>query len=97
MTRNFKEMMDGKILLITPEGDTNTTPLFCRVCELPMKTLEDSISFRQQTCCSKCGNRWSSRKEGNLKDGWSPDKQSEEWLEYIQERIMLGKSLINLK
>lgn len=97
MTRIFKELENGKILLIKPEGEDIGTPLFCTVCEFPMKTLEDTFSHRKFSCCSKCSNRWSGNKEGDLLKGWIPNKESQEWKEYIQERILLGKSLINLK
>jgi len=93
----FKELADGKILLIKPEGEDVSTPLFCSLCEFPMKTLEDTFSQRKFKCCSKCSNRWSSNKQGDLQDGWRPNKESHEWLEYIQERILLGKNLISLK
>ncbi len=98
MQKKFKELENGKILLITPEGDEDSnTPLFCRVCEFPMKTFDDTFSFRKDKCCSKCSNRWGSQKQGKLIEGWTPDKDSLEWKEYISERILLGKHLINLK
>lgn len=96
MTRIFEERANGKILIVKPEEDYGT-PLFCKVCDFPMKTIDDSFSYRKVGCCSKCDNRWGSHKSGKLNEGWTPDKTTEEWSEYIEDRISMGKHLINVR
>ncbi len=94
---NIKELFGGKIIVISPEADNNFVPLFCRVCKFPMKTLEDSVSYRKVRCCNHCDMRWGSSKQGRLEDGWTPEKTTEDWQEYIKDRIIYFKHLINLK
>lgn len=84
---------NGRILIIRPE--TPTVPLFCGLCEFPIKTLDDVISCQNHQVCNKCEMRWSGQKE--WKSGWKPDKNSQEWLEYIQERKLLSRNLISFR
>lgn len=96
ISNGIKSLEDGKILVIEPYGAEPSSPLFCPICAFPMKTIEDSISYRSFKCCNKCEMRWSTSNKGSLKEGWKPDQTSQEWCEYIEERKLLNKILINI-
>lgn len=96
MTARIREMRQGKIVVIEPENE-ETVPLFCPLCEFPMKSIEDYISYGTSKTCSRCEMRWSSCKFGKWEDGWRPDSKTEGWEDYIKERIIYAKSIINLR
>lgn len=96
MSKIIKHLLGDKIVLILPEND-KTTPLFCHICKFPMKTLEDSISFKKMGCCNLCELRWSTTKYGKLEEGWVPGSDTEGWEDYMSTRNIYFKRLINLK
>lgn len=84
---------NGRILIIRPS--VQSTPLFCPHCEFPLKTLEDVMSSKNHGACYKCEMRWSGDKNWGF--DWKPNKLSTEWEEYILERKLLARNLINLR
>jgi hypothetical protein len=50
---SFKEMENGTVFVIMPERIV-TVPLFCPLCEMPMQTQDDSLSFKEIGCCYYC-------------------------------------------
>lgn len=96
--QKMKSIYNGKIIVIVSKDfEKITVPLFCPICDLPMKTKEDGLSFRKCGVCEKCDNRWSNKPGINWEEGKFPDKTSEDWLEYYNFRLIQAKPIINLK
>ena len=57
-----------------------------------MKSVEDSISYRKIGVCSHCDLRWSGDKRIDLSSGRYPEKDWEEWSEYIQIRAVSART-----
>ena len=96
--QKMKTTCNGKlIIIVSKEFEKITVPLFCPICELPMKTKEDGLSFRKYGCCEKCDNRWTCTKGIDWAEGKLPDKTSEDWQEYYTYRLIQSKPIINLK
>lgn len=68
------------------ETSTNSTPLFCPLCEFGMTSWEDEFSWGSWGCCRACEVRWSGSKEWYAKTWTKPEETSSEWQEYLQER-----------
>lgn len=68
---------ENGVMTIRPITNTVTTPLFCPLCELPMKYFDDTMAYRQSNRCNLCLIHW--RKT-------EPDKGSENWASYILSR-----------
>lgn len=96
--QKMKMACNGKVIVIVSKDFEKTTvPLFCPVCEFPMKTKEDGLSYRKHGCCEKCDNRWTDTKGVNWSEGKYPDKTSEEWLEYYNYRLIMSRPIIRIK
>jgi hypothetical protein len=95
--QKMKLIYNGKVIVIVSNDFEKTTvPLFCPVCELPMKTKEDSLSYKKYKCCEKCDNRWTDTPNINWEQNIGPDKSSEEWIEYYTYRLIQSRPIINL-
>jgi len=86
--REMKVVSDGKVLVIRPSDTTTVVPLFCPLCEFSMRNSNDSIAYRKKQCCDKCLLFCRGNKE---------DFTPEQWEEYLQERQLMTRPLINLK
>lgn len=84
--------MNHEIFISCPE-DHNPVPLFCPLCEFPMRTQSDSLSFREMGCCEYCDSHW----RPYLKSGEEIDKTSERWKTYMTFRAQKAKRTIILK
>jgi hypothetical protein len=93
----IKIMHGGKVVIIEPENKDYIVPLFCPLCLFPMKTLDDSITYKKHKCCFKCEMRWSSNPSGDWSNGWRPSENTDGWKEYLEERKLLGRPIFNLK
>ena len=91
---------NGKVIVVfDSEVKGCQVPLFCFHCSFPMKTIDDSISFRESGCCSKCHINWSFKMEIDWSDC---DKRPiklfpEEWLEYIKNREINSRPILIFK
>lgn len=81
-------MAGGKILVVRPSDASTTVPLFCPLCQFPLKTSSDSIAYRKALCCDKCILFC----RGNPKV-----VPEEEWLAYLEERQNSPKPLFILR
>jgi len=97
MAKEIVSLENGKVIVVKPMDVSTIVPLFCKLCEYPMKTMEDSISFRKIGVCHYCENSWSKNKNCNIANGLMPNKETEEWLEYIIVRDIASKTIINFK
>jgi len=96
--KQIERLLDGKLIVIKDKNHTETTvPLFCLCCNFPMKTMEDSISYRKCKACHHCESRWSGQKNISLVDGIYPDKTSFDWKEFLEIRALSSKTIFNLK
>lgn len=93
--KKIKTLCDGKLVLSAPYDTSSLVPLFCPCCAYPMKSSEDSISFRKHGVCSACDNRWTNKPGIVWPDG--PDKSSKEWAEYITQRTLTSRPVIVFK
>lgn len=91
----IKTLHNGKIVIILPDDSSNNVPLFCPCCFLPMKTMEDTMSYRKNKVCMKCEERWTNKPGIIWPDG--PDKSSEDWKNYLETRRLLEKPIITFK
>lgn len=89
---------NGKVLVLDTL-EKSVTPLFCPICQFPMKSpLDDAISFSEHGCCSKCDQRWTNFPGMDWKSGSHPSEINREfWDEYLEERRLLSKPLIIFK
>jgi len=97
MEKKIENLHDGKIVVVKPTDTSNIVPLFCHLCCYPMKTVEDSISYRKVGVCSYCDGRWTNDRRINLKENIFPDKNWEEWAEYIEIRRISARSPISFR
>jgi len=97
MEKEIISYRNGKVVVVRNKDDTTTVPLFCKVCEFPMKTMEDSISYRKHGVCNHCDNRWTNDRHVNWVSGTLPNKTTEDWDEYISLRYISSKPIINFK
>lgn len=76
--RLIKDM--GQYSIIVPRDNSNRIPLDCPVCKQLMSTHEDSISFRDFSCCTECETVWAYQNKSRWQEGWrpSPDAISKE-------------------
>lgn len=93
--KKIKSLLDGKLVLIAPEDNKSVVPLFCECCNYPMKTADDSISFRKYGVCNHCNERWTHKPGVEWPAG--PDKSSNEWKEYLDLRSKTSKPIITFK
>jgi hypothetical protein len=87
--REFKKINDGNVILVAPVGQRqHVVPLFCPLCECPMKTQEDAEVYLKNRLCSHCLKEW-----GEI----NPiDYKSEKWKEYKEKREILATPIINI-
>lgn len=104
----IKNLNNGMVVVII--GDTKPG-LFCTCCEHPLKTMEDSMSFKKHGVCSWCDNRWTSSPgvEWKDQDKYPPAlarsgyvykthlDYAVEWKEYLDERLLLSRPKLTLK
>lgn len=90
MWKKFDESKDYKIvndvLIIKPSDKNDIVPLFCSVCEFPMKTSDDFLSFKDNECCYKCNFYLAAKYREQWNNGWRPEKDSEEFKKYMEFR-----------
>lgn len=91
---------NGKVLVVyDDQTKEQQVPLFCSFCLFPMKTIDDSISFKSKGCCSKCDIHWGFKLEIDFS---KPDSIpsvlfSEEWAEYIKNREINSRPILIFK
>jgi hypothetical protein len=86
--REMKVLLGGKILVIRPSDAATVVPLFCSLCEVSMKSMDDAIAYRKTQCCDKCYL---------LCKGNKSVLKPEQWEEYLKERRNAPRSLFKLK
>lgn len=97
-TQQTKILENGKLIIVSDiEHEQETVPLFCFLCEFPMKTKQDGISYKKHGCCEKCDNRWTNTPGVDWENNKFPNKLSKDWEEYYNERVILSKPIINIK
>jgi len=97
MTSKTTILENGKILLVFPSETNSIVPIFCFICSFPMRTMEDSLAFRDKGCCSNCDMRWSRTKYGKWEDGWRPGVDTEGWQDYLAYRKAISSNLVTLR
>jgi hypothetical protein len=93
--RNFK-IKEG-VLVIKPNDKEKIVPIFCEVCDFPMKSVDDFLSFKEYECCDKCKIYIVAKHVEQWKTGWRPRKDSEEMKHYVEFRTESFKPTIRFK
>jgi hypothetical protein len=93
--RDIKILANGKIVVVKPLIHSVITPLFCEVCEYPMKTSDDSAAYKMFGCCDRCALKFAFGNKEKWEKGWRPT--SEDLKEYKEERELLAKPLLILR
>lgn len=98
--KKIKTIGDGKVLVVYSKNSHKLkVPLFCPLCDFPMKTQEDASSYKNKGCCDKCDVYWRSDKSFEL--GIKKFKElictTDKWSEYYEHRNSLSKAIINIK
>jgi hypothetical protein len=83
--RLTKILNNGKILIVKPANKDLIVPLFCPICNFPMRTLQDSIAFRDVETCHMCDLKWQRPYKEQWMNGWRPYEHAL-WNDYIKER-----------
>lgn len=97
--KSLVSLCDGRLLVLKEKGlETSTVPIYCACCFLPMTTMEDSISFRKVGVCSRCDGTWTNYPgiDWSLSEKW-PRKDTPEWLEYMEIRVLYAKPILKLR
>ncbi len=97
---SIESFQDGRIVVIRQNTCSVPTPLFCSSCKFPMKNLvEDPEAFKKHGVCSCCDGRFTNYPGVS----WSDQSKhpsivaTEFWNEYLEERRILSRSIINFK
>ena len=93
--RKIKTLLNEKLVIIAPVNTDDIVPLFCPCCDFPMKTSDDSISYRKQSVCAHCSDKWGSKESISWPVG--PDKTKDDWKEYIELRSLRSRPTISFK
>lgn len=94
-TRKMKLVAGGNVVVVAPSDTSDIVPLFCPCCEHPMRTSDDGLAFRKVGVCHKCDERWTNSPGNEWPDG--PDKNSNEWAEYLEIRALLERPTLTFK
>jgi hypothetical protein len=97
MEKKIESLHNGKIVVVKPVDTSNIVPLFCKLCNYSMKTIEDSICYRKVGVCSHCDGRWSNDKRVDWTAEKYPQRDWEEWNEYIEIRSISARSPISFR
>lgn len=93
----LKIVRNGEVFVVAPTDLKETIiPLFCPLCHFPMLTREDGHSYRKLNCCDRCEMRWGSSKK-LLDEDFELVKKTDEWKEYVKDRLKRSRQLIKLK
>lgn len=88
--REMKKLNGGDVILVAPKSQREyIVPLFCPLCEFPMKTREDAEAFLDCRTCDPCKKEW--------KEIEPIDFSSENWVKYRERRKLLAKTIINIR
>jgi len=88
-TREMKKMNEGNVILVAPKEQRDfVVPLFCPLCLLPMKTQQDSEAYLADKTCHACHKTWANIEPIDFK--------SNEWKEYMEQRELLAKTILNI-
>lgn len=87
-------LCEGKVVVSEPvDNDKVVVPLFCPLCDYPMKTATDAKCFKEHKMCELCVLYWNTGKPGET----NPDKTSERWQMYMERRHMAFLPSIRFK
>jgi hypothetical protein len=70
--KEAKFLHGGKLVLIKPLGFS--VPLFCEICKCPMRTIDDTLSYRIHQCCHYCAIQWADSAYFEWDKGWRPSQ-----------------------
>ena len=91
----MKILEQGKVIVIKPTVHFTVVPLFCPVCQFPMKTSDDSSAYKTYECCDLCGLTFASGNKEKWFAGWRP---AEDVLKpYKAEKELLKKPLLIIR
>lgn len=96
MENEWQELDDNRIfkqkcniLIVKSKDDQELVPMFCQLCQFPMKQFIDTVSYRNSKRCSMCELYWHTIQ--------TIDKSSKEWTRYMELKIEKLKPVIVFK
>ena len=92
--RAVADTSDGTRVLTSLHDSIVLVPVFCPVCELPMRTDADDESYQSWSCCSFCEIHWARPRRDDWNMGWRPDRNEIE--RKIEHRLSLFAGPIDL-
>ena len=66
---------DCGFMIVMPTDEYMWVPISCPVCDLVMRGIEDTITYRNYECCSECSLMWAEGNSAMWKGGWRPDRK----------------------
>lgn len=93
--KEMKILENGKLVIVKPINHSPVTPLFCPVCEFPMKTSDDAVSYKTYKSCYECGIHFAHPNLEKWKTGWRPTP--EELSKYKLEKELVSIPVLKLK
>jgi hypothetical protein len=85
--------ISDKLYLFYKKNNPSMVPLFCPKCQFPMLTKDDSFSYREHKCCKHCSAAFINEDKILV----FPNKASEEWKSYMEQRKIQAKTRILIK
>lgn len=90
----IEQFNDGKIVVIKPKNH-KLIPLFCPLCNFPLKTIDDILSYRQYDSCDLCSLNFAITNLKNWQNGWRPSK--EELVDYLDNKEKVSRPIFILR
>lgn len=107
--KNFEEIANGSVFVIRSENMV-TVPLFCPLCEMPMQTQDDGISFKELGCCYLCNLEYRPKlleyqvvednqleAQAGRERAFVEIRADEKWSKYRERRVLRSKRTITLR
>ena len=70
--RGFALFKNGHHVIVPAIDYKPSVPLFCPICDFPMRTADDREAFADLGCCEECLFRWAQARREEWKAGWRP-------------------------
>jgi hypothetical protein len=70
----FIKVLNG-ITMIVPKEYKVSMPVFCDICQFPMRNPLDQEYWNKCKCCTECGMKWVDKNLKNWQSGWRPSQE----------------------
>lgn len=79
---------EENLVVVRPVDSDVIVPLFCPFCELPLRTADDALSYRQEHVCYLCDLFWMKPYGTRIRNGTLNPKtdMADKWNDYLLSR-----------